>query len=62
MHRLVYSFVAEKEIDDLDNHIFIRVDAAIHSLKENPFSLKVTPRFSCAAYNLKVSFEGIMLY
>ncbi|MBF0537593.1 MAG: hypothetical protein HQL03_04970 [Nitrospirae bacterium] len=37
MHRLVYSSVAEKEIDALDNHIFLRVDDAINSLKENPF-------------------------
>jgi len=37
MHRLVIKRTARKELDNLPDQIFLKIDKAILSLKENPY-------------------------
>ncbi len=39
MYRLVIKKTARKELDDLPDQAFLKIDKAILSLKENPFKL-----------------------
>ncbi|MBF0337386.1 MAG: type II toxin-antitoxin system RelE/ParE family toxin [Nitrospirae bacterium] len=37
MHKLIHSSGAERDIQRLEYQTFLRIDDAIHALKENPF-------------------------
>jgi len=51
MYRLVIKKSAGKELDDLPNQVFLKIDKAILSLKENPFpppqSIKLKGENTC---------------